>query len=72
MNNYIKCKWIKHTNQGQILAEWIKNKIKVHTFYVRHILDLKTHVESKRIEGLIRQIFVMLILQILISEKTFL
>lgn len=42
MSNYIKCKWIKHTNQGQIMAEWIKNKIKVYPFYNRHTLDLMT------------------------------
>lgn len=53
MSNYIKCKWIKHTNQGQILAEWIKNKIKVYAFYNRHTLDLMTRLKEW-VEGLIK------------------
>lgn len=34
-SNNTKCKWVKHTNQRQILAGWIKNRIKVYAFYSR-------------------------------------
>lgn len=53
MTNYIKCKWSKHANQRQILAEWIKKKIKVRFLQQTHFRFNDSRLKE-RVEGLIK------------------